>query len=242
MLNHGVRLSDIESQYKLPKTIYFKQKLKEHNIDNSTIIDISTYLKKDNLNVEKAKFLVNTKRVNKILLIDDNSNRGWRYALKVLFNSAPDIKLHFEEANSIVDFSIYDLIFLDLRLPTNLNDTIPNIDNGFKLIDKIKADENSLNIPLIIFTASQKASTLNDILEAGADAMYVKESPDLTLTESLDNYFDFISEINFQIKKGEHLKKYWEAIKKIKQGFLPEIINSNTLKLKSFVRKLPDLN
>ena len=63
--------------------------------------------------------------------------------------------------------------------------------------------------------------------------MYVKESPDLTLTESLDNYFDFISEINFQIKKGEHLKKYWEAIKKIKQGFLPEIINSNTLKLKS---------
>ena len=234
LLNHGASLKEIESQYQLPKTIYFKQKLKEHNIDHSLVIDKSLYAKKDDLDKEKKKFLNNIQKVKKILLVDDNANRGWSFALEKIFNcSPPDIKVNFEEGNAITDYSIFDLIFLDLRLPFDSKDIIPKISYGYELIRKIKGDERSLHIPLIIFTASQKASTLNDIIEEGADAMYVKESPDLSVTESLNNYFDFISELNFQIEKGEHLKKYAIAIQKIKGELLPEIIDKGGLKLKS---------
>ncbi|MFG4004622.1 response regulator [Flavobacterium aquidurense] len=234
MLNHGISLSTILGNYKIPLTIFLKQKLKEHKITSSSVVDYSSYSREPDIIKEKSKFAINIPVIQKILLVDDNANKGWEFAIQKIFPTASiDTKVSFDEANAISDFSNFDFIFLDLRLPTNLVNRTPNIKNGFHLIEKIKNNEKSLHIPLLIFTASQKASTLNQILEYGADAMYVKESTDFTQENSFDNYLNFISEINFLIEKGEHLKKYWKVILLIKSALLPEIVDTSTLILKS---------
>lgn len=234
MLNHGIPLSTILGNYNAPLTIFLKQKLKEHKITNSSVVDYSYYIREPDIIKERSKFAINIPVIQNILLVDDNANKGWEFAIQKIFPTATiDTKVNFDEANAISDFSNFDFIFLDLRLPANIANLTPNIKNGFHLIEKIKNNEKSLHIPLLIFTASQKASTLNQILEYGADAMYVKESIDFSQENSFDNYLDFISEINFLIEKGEHLKKYWKAILVIKSSFLPEILDTSTIILKS---------
>lgn len=233
LLNHQLTLKDIEAGYEIPKTIYFKQKLKEYGIKETSRITFTSYPKHAKITSAKSRLTTNILKLKKILLIDDNANKGWKFALEKIFTSATiDVKINYNEASLISDFSDYDLIFLDLRLPANSSSTSADIKNGLLLIQKIKSNA-SLHVPLLIFTASQKASTLDQILQAGADAMYVKESIDLLEEESFDNYLDFITEINFLVKKGEELKKYWETILKIKTSFLPEIVDASPLILKS---------
>ena len=233
LLNHQLTLTDIENGYEIPKTVYFKQKLKEYNINDSTTISFTGYVRETEIIDEKLKFAANISKLHKILLIDDNANKGWKFALEKIFPTVSiDVEHYYDDASLITDFSIYDLIFLDLRLPKNTIDSKPEIKNGLLLIEKIKITK-SLHVPLLIFTASQKASTLDVILEAGADAMYVKESADFSREDSFDNYLDFIREINFLIYKSENLKNYWNAISSIKNSLLPEIVNNGSLKLKS---------
>jgi len=234
LLNHGLSLTEIEAEFVLPKTIYFKNKLIEHSIDKDYTVRISGYPKEAELNSAKTLLVHYEPQIRNVLLIDDNANKGWEFALRKIFKSAGiDTKFSFSDCEAISDFSSYDLIFLDLRLPSNnSDDKIPKISNGYSLIEKIKNNANSLHVPLIVFTASQKARTLHDIIEIGADAMYVKESTDLNPNESLDNYLDFIREINNQIEKGLQLKRYWSAIKRIKNEFLPEVTNTGALILK----------
>ena len=235
LLNHGLTLDEIETFFDLPKTVFFKQKLREFNVNGSTATDLSRYPKHSKLNREKGEFLSNSANIQRVLLIDDNASIYWKVVLQKFFSYASvDCVPDFEQASALTTFSEYDLIFLDLRLPTNSSpNSTPKVENGYKLIEQIKGDNKSLHVPLIVFTASQKASTLNEILEKGADAMYVKEPPYLDFESSLDNYLDFISEVNYQIAKGKDLRIYWLAIEKIKGAFLPEVTDAGSLFLKS---------
>ncbi|OMQ13676.1 response regulator [[Flexibacter] sp. ATCC 35103] len=235
LLNYGISLQKIEQSYQIPKTIFFKQKLKEHGVEDSTIIHFNGYVHESKIGIEKTKLTSNISKLQKILLIDDNANKGWKFALEKIFYPANiDVKLNLTDALLVSDFSIYDFIFLDLRLPADLLTTSSvDISNGIQLINKIKSDEKSLHVPLLIFTASQKASTLNQILEAGADGMYVKESTDSSKEESFDNYLDFLIETNFLIEKSEYLRLYWDAILKIKTSLLPEITDNPPLIIQS---------
>ncbi|NTS41957.1 response regulator [Flavisolibacter sp. BT320] len=234
LYNHGLTLGEIERVFELPKTVYFKQKLKEYEITDSSVINYTKYFNRAELEKERKKFAISISKCKKILLIDDNGKKGWQFALGIVFSEAIiDVKVNFEDANDITDFSEYNIIFLDLRLPQDQQRAQIDIKNGFKLIEKIKNDESSLHIPLIVFTASQRAHTLDKILNLGADAMYVKDSPESSQTDSLDNYYDFISEINFQLEKAEVLKQYWVAIVQIKNSLLPEVVDTANCQLKS---------
>jgi len=234
LYNHGLSLIDIKSVFAFPETIFFKQKLREFNINGSLTIDTTGYSQNLLLQQAKTQFAIKSNQVSNILLIDDNADKGWRVVVKKLFpNSTLDIKLNYDEALNIPDFGVYDFVFLDLRLPTNQVDRIPKIENGMFLIEKIKSADTSLHVPLIVFTASQKAVTLHLVQQKGADAMYVKQPPYFSLEQSLDNYYKFILELNTQIDKGLHLKYYWELIVKCKNNLLPEILDQPNKILKS---------
>lgn len=238
LLNHGLTLEEIETGYQISKTIFFKQKLREYRITKTNIINYSTYSKEASLLHEQSILNTNLNKIKKILLIDDNASKGWGFALKMIFSAANITVIeNFHDANIIADFSIYDFIFLDLRLPNSSSDNTISMQNGMNLIKKIKGLDSSLHIPLIIFTASQKASTLDDIIQEGADAMYVKEAIDLNVEQSLENYHDFVKEINFQFKKYEHLKKYRLAIQKIKTSFITQIVDSPNLLFKTRIEE-----
>jgi CheY-like chemotaxis protein len=73
------------------------------------------------------------------------------------------------------------------------------------------------HIPVIIFTASDKAWNLDEVLEKGADAMYIKESPLYyrNIDYTSNNYNDFTATINYVHKKYIVLRPYWIAIQKI---------------------------
>jgi CheY-like chemotaxis protein len=239
LLCHGMTLAEIESSsYQIPKTVYFKQKLAIQNIKEDTKIDFSSYGKLPDLQIEKGRFPGNVQKISKILLIDDNADKGWRFALEKIFAPVQvEVCTCFEDADGIADYSIYDLIFLDLRLPEKVNGIHPDIENGKKLIRSIKANKNALYIPLIVFTASQQARTMHEVLNLGADAMYVKEPPDWSVYQSMENYHDLIRLLNRQILKGVELKSYWKAIEQIKRSFLPEIIDTALFKFKSRIEE-----
>jgi DNA-binding NarL/FixJ family response regulator len=87
--------------------------------------------------------------------------------------------------------------------------------NALSALEFIK--EKSPHIPVIIFTASDKAWNLDEVLEKGADAMYIKESPLYYRSEeySLKNYKDFTDTIRYVHEKYKVLRPYWILIKKL---------------------------
>ena len=66
----------------------------------------------------------------------------------------------------------YDLVFLDLRLqPQDKDKPIEEI-TGIKILERIK--ELNPAVPVIVFTASEKALTHKKALELGADGYWIK--------------------------------------------------------------------
>lgn len=153
---------------------------------------------------------------DKILLIDDNADCGWVDLLEHIHDCQVD-KINSTEILRVWQnvtpekFCHYDLIYLDLYLEKGKADST----NALSALKFIK--ENYPHIPVIIFTASDKAWNLDAILEKGADAMYIKESPVYYRKEeySLKNYEDFTATIKYVHEKYTTLRPYWILIKKI---------------------------
>lgn len=124
----------------------------------------------------------------KILLIDDEANKGWFEALKKMLFGA-DVKVMdkapinkngelYKELHDEIEEGYYDLIFLDLRLLGTSEERVsnPNEFSGVKVLRKIK--EINKGTQVIILTASNKVWNLQTLLDAGADGYYIKESPE----------------------------------------------------------------
>lgn len=147
----------------------------------------------------------------KILLIDDKEDFGWSTILRVLFNNAK-----FEYVESGVNFinratkraleednglPKWDLILLDLRLEDSedsdeMASKHASAYSGAKLLNIIK--EKNRGIQIIVFTASNKAWNLKQLIEAPfyADGYFVKESPDVNadVSFSLMAFENFITQ------------------------------------------------
>ena len=156
---------------------------------------------------------------SKILLIDDNADCGWIELLENIHNCSVDKRVSSTEVlawqNTTPEkFDQYDLIYLDLYLEKGKVDST----NALSALKFIKRDFP--HIPVIIFTASDKAWNLDEVLEKGADAMYIKESPLYCRNEvySLKNHKDFTASIKYVHEKYKILRPYWKAI----QGILTD--------------------
>lgn len=170
----------------------------------------------------------------KILLIDDQAQRGWKQILeKVLFENNP---IEFaEDCNSAKDKlenNFYDLIFLDLRLDEkdhNLNNIKQY--NGFKIINEIiRKDFHSINFPtpVIVFSATNKIWNIDTMIHYGADNYYIKEHPDYSFDSlySKENFKRLKLTVSELLKIGIKRREVWLNIKNI-QSKLDNIDNPN---------------
>lgn len=142
----------------------------------------------------------------KVLLLDDEANKGWGDVLRSILK---DIELTTfcqkvscyedlpQEICQHIEGGKYDLIFLDLRMNGIQEENIisPESFSGMKILKSIKAINKGIQV--IMFTASNKAWNMKALLDAGADGYYIKESPEYTFPNSysLSNAQEFIKSI-----------------------------------------------
>ncbi len=171
---------------------------------------------------------------SKILLVDDNANCGWVELLENIHKCSVDKRVSSAEVLAWQNitpekFDQYDLIYLDLYLEKGNTSS----SNALSVLKFIK--DKYPHIPVVIFTASDKAWNLDEILEKGADAMYIKESPLYYRNDeySLRNYKDFTDTIKYVYEKYKILRPYWVQIRKI-------ISHTSFKNIENFPRKLRD--
>jgi len=166
----------------------------------------------------------------KILLIDDEADKGWEAVLRKVFktSSHDDFVVLCEKAKDFEDFSenakniiinkSFDLYLVDLRLngleEEDVNDT--ESFSGMKVLKKMK--ELNEGYQVIIFTASNKAWNLKKLIDAGADGYYVKESPEYNFPDefSNQNYLEFKTEVLKCYERG-YLRYIYNDILEMKQ-------------------------
>jgi CheY-like chemotaxis protein len=195
-INAGYNIADIN--YKFPPTLYFKYLLKK----NPLISD------------EKLKENFGGKFINSnILLIDDNAHKGWQVVLETIFKSTITSVKSVEEVFTIENYNQYDLVFLDLYLPNSTKDGgVLDKESSLIILEGLK--KQYPQVPIIIFTASNKSWTLDEILELGADGMYVKESPEYSfdIEYSKNNFENFKKTVIKTTTNYKILRPYWTSI------------------------------
>lgn len=184
-LNEVLNLNAIKNKdlTRRTKELYFKYLNALHNDNTQAYEDLSP------LQCEGKR----------ILLIDDEADKGWEEVLKVIFKGSDFHTINFEsklfnesydETLRFVKNEEWGLILLDLRLDPKSED-LPNQVlkteeySGAKLLKEIK--DNNEGTQVIMLTASNKAWNMKKLLELGADGYYIKESPEFNFSTSLTN-------------------------------------------------------
>lgn len=167
----------------------------------------------------------------RILLIDDEAQKGWKYVLGKYFSQAKAFDTIDETVSCFDDFSLdskkkitegnYDLIFLDLRLNGAVEDKIynPEAFSGMKVLKKIKSLNRGTQV--IMLTASNKAWNLKALLDAGADGYYIKESPEYEFSRdfSLSNFNSLKETITKCLKKTK-LRTFYNELNELKENIV----------------------
>lgn len=150
----------------------------------------------------------------KILLIDDEADKGWETVLKAVFTTSQpddfqvinrrlnDFDSLSPEEKELVANGNFDLFLIDLRLNGIEEEVLsdPNKFSGTKFLKKIK--ELNKGNQVIMFTASNKAWNMKTLLDEGADGYYIKESPEYNfpLKFSKENFNNFKEEVLSSLK------------------------------------------
>ncbi len=166
----------------------------------------------------------------RILLIDDEANKGWGKLLQTIFRieKSRDFEIINERVGEYDDFSPesknliengnFDLFLLDLRLRGNEEENIIKTENfsGFKVLKKIKSFNSGNQV--IIFTASNKTWNLMNLIENGADGYYLKESPEYSFTDEIANesFRSFCKSVKEALQMS-YLRKFRVEIDTLKQ-------------------------
>lgn len=98
--------------------------------------------------------IYNKDEKQRVLIIEDNKTTA--YGIKTMFerlNYITNVAFNAAEAENLLKTNEYDLITLDIILPDK---------NGLELLDEIKNNKSTQNIPVIIISATSK-DMLNDI-------------------------------------------------------------------------------
>lgn len=178
--------------------------------------------------LSRTKIHANGKR---ILLIDDEADKGWEYVLKrmivtnegdfdVIKRKVASFDAFTKEEKKQIKEGNYDLIFLDLRMNGVAEENIykPDDFSGMKILKQIKKDSQGTQV--IMFTASNKAWNLKALLDAGADGYYIKESPEYKFSNnfSIANY-DALRENVQNCLKRSYLRDIDTRMKNIRRLF-----------------------
>jgi CheY-like chemotaxis protein len=177
----------------------------------------------------------------KILLIDDEAEKGWELVLKKVFKNGnfqvinekvADYNSFSENAKKLIKEGEFDLFLVDLRLNGVQEEEFTPIENfsGTNVLSEIK-NQNKGN-QVIIFTASNKAWNIKPLLDFGADAFYIKESPEYMFSSKVSesNYLSFKSNVETCFERN-YLKNISSKICELKNNLknLKNIYNQKFL-------------
>ena len=228
---HGV--SNVWGAYKLGLVL-----LAQNKTENNLLFKYYAKLHSETYTLDRDELLdfqLNTKGSN-ILYIDDETEI-WDLNLRKMMGENCNITSfaidsesnHYESIckkiiEQISDKKI-DLVILDLRLTKSDSVIERDVSDYLSTLILKRIKETHKYLPVIIFTASNKAWNQFQMINTyGADGYYIKESPEFlpSKTYSLENTRKLIDSINDGIRSSKQLKKYWVKINK-----LTEKIESN---------------
>jgi CheY-like chemotaxis protein len=115
---------------------------------------------------------------NPVILVIDDSNTNVVLLEAILSGMGYLIEtaMSVKEANQIMAKQLPDLILLDLLMPKV---------NGYDFLKEIKADEKTMNIPVLVISAVTDAENIRKTLAMGA-VDYIKKPVDIqTLVEKV---------------------------------------------------------
>lgn len=166
----------------------------------------------------------------KILLIDDEADKGWKDIIgRILANSnlitynkqTADYANLSEDIRKEIEKEDVDVILLDLRINGMAEDTGEHIRpydfSGMKVLKEIKKINPGLQV--IMLTASNKAWNMKALLDAGADGYYIKESPDYAfpIEYSSANANNLVKQIERCFGK-KYLRTIYTGIRQLKSA------------------------
>jgi two-component system, chemotaxis family, chemotaxis protein CheY len=117
-----------------------------------------------------------------ILIVDDSTPMR-AVIKKVVRASGFDIGMFFEAANGTEALTVLDANWLDLVL-TDYN--MPDMD-GLELLKKIKLDDITKNIPVVMVTTEGSSQRVDRFMEAGAAAYIKKPFTPEAIRQTLNN-------------------------------------------------------
>lgn len=160
---------------------------------------------------ENSEKKIEETKGKRILLIDDEADKGWSDVFKKMFDGGYldviNVKLSGfneipEEIKQNIYDDLYDLYLVDLRLLGENEEhiVVPKQFTGRDVINEIK--RNNEGNQVVVITASNKAWNMRKLFAEGANGYYVKESPELLLPPELskENYDSLIDSINSAFK------------------------------------------
>jgi CheY-like chemotaxis protein len=170
----------------------------------------------------------------KVLLIDDEAKQGWYEVInKVLFpDTTIDCAIDIPVATQLLLNNQYDIILLDLRFgeTDHVNSDIVNF-GGYQVLTTLIRDSFvSLNFPtpVILFTASNKAWHIFDMIDRGVDDFYIKEHPEFINEDfSRKNYLRLLAAITSLSELGKQRREVWQKILDIARKAEVGIENKN---------------
>jgi CheY-like chemotaxis protein len=161
----------------------------------------------------------------KVLLIDDEAEKGWFEVFAYLLGDLNNIHVEYlgddfknRSQEEIIDNSIMkieeddiDVVILDFRLyPNDFIGSNPKDVSSIQLLKKIK--QLNPGIQVIIFSATNKALNLQALQEAGADGFIFKGGDD-----NIHQLFNsLINKMSLSLKKALWLKSIYKSFDRIK--------------------------
>lgn len=130
-----------------------------------------------------------------ILIVDDSTPMR-AVIKKVVRASGFDIGVFFEAANATEALTVLDANWLDLVL-TDYN--MPDMD-GLELLKKIKLDDTTKNIPVVMVTTEGSSQRVDKFMEAGAAAYIKKPFTPEAIRQTLNN---ILGEIKHEQRKTD---------------------------------------
>ena len=161
----------------------------------------------------------------RILLIDDEADKGWTKSLSclvpfatmdVISESVLDFDDFSDDSKKRILEERYDLILLDFRLGGIREDYIvdPEQMSGYKVLQKIK--QHNRGSQVIMLTASNKAWNLKALMNGstGADGYFVKESPEYEFSDELSeaNLRSLIADMEHCLEQS-YLREFWSFVR-----------------------------
>ncbi|WP_273215701.1 response regulator transcription factor [Runella zeae] len=238
-LNEVLNLNAItKSLTNRTKELYFKYLRAFHEEPKGTFKDLQSLSCKD----------------KRVLLVDDEADKGWADVLKAIFKEADFQFIDFKnksfteayaEAETRAKDDTWDLILLDLRLNPDKEDTgYKHIEtaeySGAQLLKAIKDYNKGLQV--IMLTASNKAWNMKKLLDLGADGYYIKESPEFNFSPKItkENY-DNLKDEAFTCFNAQYLKITFND-RKLIENHLKSIVRSGGGKGLEALNKLKMIN